>query len=141
MANHDEQPASQVVPKPTEARKKQSGAFKHLLTEHREVFALARRLGMRSDREASGEPLSAEPREIADLSAALREILETEGPASDGHADPSDLADALAALETINPGSPEWGPTFLQVSDLVEAHVEADETEPPHDQQPVRVAC
>jgi len=26
----------------------------------------------------------------------------------------------MAVLDAINPSSPEWGPTFLQVSELVE---------------------
>ena len=115
---------TQTEPRPTAS----SGAFGHLLAEHGEVFASAKRLGMRLrelevlDERVGGERFSHEPHEVAELCAALREVVLTEA-SSGNDAQPSDLADAIAALDAINPGSPEWGPTFLQVSELVEARV------------------
>jgi len=128
------------------APKQLSGVFKHVLAEHGEAFAQVKRLGMRSQahrhselergREASvggcigheHERLQHGPQrgEMVEGYAALRAIVQTEH-LLENNARPSDLADAMAALDAINPGSPEWGPTFLQVSELVEAHLhEAD---------------
>lgn len=110
-----------------------TGACKHLLAEHGEVFALVKQLGVRSDQQVRNElerrvggPQSRGRGEISGVYAALREIVQTEQLGSDKDTDPSDLADALAALDALNPGSPEWGPAFLQVSELVEAHVTED---------------
>ena len=111
------------------APKQLSGVFKHVLAEHGEAFAQVKRLGMRSEAKRHGE---FEPDanvgaclphdEMAEGYAALRAIVQTEH-LLENDARRSDLADAMAALDAINPGSPEWGPTFLQVSELVEAHL------------------
>ncbi|MEI9947822.1 MAG: hypothetical protein WDO74_02310 [Pseudomonadota bacterium] len=133
MANPGEPMASQVVGigKPTKAAAELNGAFKHLMEEHGEVFALVKRLGMRSDelvrRELDGS--SHEPGEMDELSAALWEIVQTLERSLTDDAEPSDLADAMAALDAINPGSPEWGPAFLQVSELLEAHVNGEQND------------
>lgn len=110
---------------PTKATgRKVSGVFKHLMAEHEEVFASAKRLGMRvreTDPLAAGvrdEPASHDRHQMVEVYAALREVV-----SSDDDPRSSDLADAMAALDAINPSSPEWGPTFLQVSELVEARV------------------
>jgi hypothetical protein len=106
------------------------GVLKHLMEEHGGVFALIKRLGMRSDEQLRRELeprvrielMSGELGEMAALYLALKEIVQSElSLESDG--DPSELANAVAALGAINPGSPEWGPAFLHVSELVEAHV------------------
>jgi hypothetical protein len=119
-----------------------SGVFKHVLAEHGEAFAYVKRLGMRLDAQreprdgeiegegsASGFPCGRERvfrgrerGEMAEGYAALRAIVQPEH-LLENDVRPSDLADAMAALDSINPGSPEWGPTFLQVSELVEAHL------------------
>ena len=129
----------------------QSGTFKHLLAEHGEVFALVKQLGVRSDQQVRSElerrvREEARPHgrgEISGVYAALREIVQTEQLASENDTDPSDLADALAALDAINPGSPEWGPAFLQVSELVEAHVNDDQSDasPKSDEPDLLAAC
>ncbi len=137
MANPGERVASQVVGtgKPTKVAAELNGAFKHLMEEHGEVFALVKRLGMRSDelvrRElaANAERSAQKPRKMDEISAALRQMVQTLERSVGDHAQPSDLADAMAALDAINPGSPEWGPAFLQVSELLEAHVNGEERE------------
>lgn len=115
-----------------------SGVFKNVLAQHGEAFAQVKRLGMRSDvqRNSASEPDANEdfPRSSQHLQygrgrgemvqgyAALKAVVESEH-LLESEARPSDLADAMAALDAINPGSPEWGPTFLQVSELVEARL------------------
>lgn len=111
-----------------------SGVFKHVLSEHGEAFALVKRLSMRLDREGcgqlgttlAGEACSHSRGEMAQGYAALKAIVQKQH-LLESEARPSDLADAMAALDAINPGSPEWGPTFLQVSELLEAHLHAAE--------------
>jgi hypothetical protein len=119
-----------------------SGVFKSLLAQYGEAFALVKRLGMRSEaqcgreqeHEPEREPQSIQPIEELERGemmqgyAALRAIVQSQILSGKG-AHASDLTDAMAALDAINPGSPEWGPTFLQVSELVEAcaHREEDE--------------
>ena len=94
------------------------------MAEHEEVFASAKRLGMRVreidplDAGVRDERASHDRDEMVEVYAALREVV-----SSDDDPRSSDLADAMAALDAINPSSPEWGPTFLQVSELVEARV------------------
>jgi len=106
-----------------------SGVFKHLLAEHGEAIARVKRLGMRVDSaESITEHEHPANSEMAERYAALREILQTQCLLEDD-ARRCDLADAIAALDAINPGSPEWGPTFLQVSELIEAHLHEGEME------------
>jgi hypothetical protein len=99
-----------------------SGVFRRLMAEHGEVFASAKRLGMRVghplDAGVRGERTSHDRHQMVEAYAALREVV-----SSDDDPRSSDLADAMAALDAINPSSPEWGPTFLQVSELVEARL------------------
>jgi hypothetical protein len=105
------------------------GVLKNLMEEHGGVFALIKRLGTRSDEQmprelepgARVELLSSELGEMAALYAALSEIVQAE--LSSDEREDRDLADAVAALGAINPGSPEWGPAFLHVSELVEERV------------------
>ncbi len=47
----------------------------------------------------------------------------------DHDAEASELEDAIANLDAIAPDDPEWEPAFKQVSDLVEAHVNEEESE------------
>ena len=104
-----------------------SHAFKRLLNEHAAGFSLVKRLGMRSVGQLEGEfePLSVRSsqvlREMAGLYAALREVVQNQASGMNDGYDQSDLAEAMAALDAINPGSPEWVPAFLLVSELVEA--------------------
>jgi len=111
------------------ALKPLSGVFRHVLAEHGGAFAQVKRLGMRSELQGHSE-LEREGcvagcllhEEMVEGYAALRAIVEAEH-LLENDAHPSDLAEAMAALDAINPGSPEWGPTFLQVSELVQAHL------------------
>ena len=137
MSNLGERAASQVVGsgKPTNAEMKAlNGGFKQLMDVHAEVFALVKRLGMRSDEQVrreldpSVDRLAQQLAEMTELYAALRKAFQSEDVASDGDALPNDLAEAMATLDAINPGSPEWGPAFLQVSELVEAHVSEEKS-------------
>jgi hypothetical protein len=75
----------------------------------------------------SVDRMSHQLEEMTEVYAALRKIFQSEEATVDNDAEPSDLAEAMAALDTINPGSPEWGPAFLQLSELVEAHVSEEE--------------
>jgi len=111
--------------------RRSSGVFKNVFAEHGEAFAQVKRLGMRSDarRNSAVQPDANryfsrrdEHVEMVEGYVALRALVEAER-LLDNEAGPSDLADAMAALDAINPGSPEWGPTFLQVSELVKAHL------------------
>jgi hypothetical protein len=137
MGTSNKQAASQAVDTvepdqaaPADLTTRLDVVLKHLLQEHGGVLALIKRLGMRSNEQplpelepqVPVEPLSRDLGEMAALYAALSEVVQRE-LALDRDADPSDLADALAALGAINPGSPEWGPAFLHMSELVEAQV------------------
>ena len=111
--------------------RQRSGVFKTVFAEHGQAFAQVKRLGMRSDvrRNAAVQPDANayfsrrdEHGEMVEGYAALRALVKAER-LLENEAGPSDLADAMAALDAINPGSPEWGPTFLQVSELVKAHL------------------
>jgi hypothetical protein len=137
MTNPGERAAAQVVGtgKPTLAKEKRlKRVFKHLMDVHGEVFALIKRLGMSSEPQARRERcltprvpiLSRDRGEMAEVHSALRELVQSHELALDDDAEASELADAIAALDAINPGSPEWAPAFLQMSELVEAH--ANET-------------
>ena len=138
MSNPGERAASQVVGtgKPTNAEMKAlNGGFKQLMEVHAEVFALVKRLGMRSDEQVrreldpSVDRLAQQLTEMTELYAALRKAFQSEDVVSDGDAPSNDLAEAMATLDAINPGSPEWGPAFLQMSELVEAHVSEEESD------------
>ena len=147
MANPVVQAASQTVdsgaPVRTPTPHALRGVFKHLLEEHGEAFALVKQLGMRPDQRVQSEltrgagvkPLSHELGEMAEACAALSEIVQTQVLSVGDDADPSDLADALAALDAINPGSPESGPVFLLVSELVEAHINQNDPAPNSDEE------
>lgn len=131
-----------------EAVRKRSGVFEHVLSAHRGAFAHVKRLGMRHEAQLEHRgsqleygpsvggcaqhvrqpcpPPARERGEMAEGYAALRAIVESER-LLENEARPNDLADAMAVLDAINPGSPEWGPAFLQVSELLEAQLhEAD---------------
>ncbi|MEI9936169.1 MAG: hypothetical protein WDO69_02985 [Pseudomonadota bacterium] len=156
MAHPGEQAQSQVVGiKPNRATLKGSnGAFRHLMQEHGDVFALVKRLGM-SPGDHVRQPIESRVRvrvevslqelgRMAQVYAALREMVQTMEPSADNDAEPSDLADAMAALDATNPGSPEWGPAFLQLSELLEARVNEEESDfPPKsdEQQQLPAAC
>jgi len=107
--------------------------FKRVLVEHEEVFAMIKRLAMSSHElvrqelapRARVEVLSRELGAMAELCLALRELVTSQDAADDA----SDLIDAIAALDAINPGSPEWGPAFLQLSELVEARATAERSD------------
>jgi hypothetical protein len=109
---------------------RRSGVYKNLLEQHGEAFALVKRLGMRSadDPQRELQPMLRRERssfdrdEKAEVYAALRALVQAE-LLLDNDESTSDLADAVAALDAINPGSPEWDPTFLLLNELVEARL------------------
>ena len=105
-----------------------TGACKHLLEEHGGVFASVKRLGSSSNVPPSvhGELLSQLRVEIAAVQTFLRKIAKTH-ELSLATAQASELRDAILALDAMNPESPEWGPTFVQVGELVEAHMNGDD--------------
>jgi hypothetical protein len=124
--------------------------FKHVMEEHGDAFALVKQLSMRPDerarseatRRASVKPLPHELGEMAEACAALSEIVQSQVLSVGNDAEPSDLADALAALDALNPGSPESGPVFLHVSELVEAHINQNDPSPKsNDGSPLQAAC
>jgi hypothetical protein len=152
MANPAEQGASGFVEPSTPvpaAFKPASGIFRSLLAQYAQAFALVKRLGTRSEAQLRqglesycdlrpvaaaavvGAPVVADERaEMLQGYTALQEIFRSQIlPESEPEARAGELADAMAALEAINPGSPEWGPTFLQVSELVEAHADREDDE------------
>ncbi|HYQ31160.1 MAG TPA: hypothetical protein VER04_28190 [Polyangiaceae bacterium] len=122
-----EQASSQVGRDNTSEANESSRAFARLLREHAAGFALVKRLSSRSVGLEGDEiePISIRStqvlREWSALHAALQEVVQTQTLAVSDGADSSDLAEAMSALEAINPGSPEWGPGLLLVSELVEA--------------------
>ncbi|HET7542303.1 MAG TPA: hypothetical protein VFK05_20685 [Polyangiaceae bacterium] len=133
MVNPGEQGDSQVVDTSTRSQptaKRPSNDFKRVMAEHGEAFALVKRLGMRSDaqplehaRGAGSEDSTAGRGKVVEGYAAWRAVVYHELLA-ESEAGPNDLADAMATLDAINPASPEWMPTFLHVSELVEARVQ-----------------
>jgi len=103
-----------------------TGACKYLLEEHGRVFALVKRLGSNVEPILHGELLSHLRDEIAAVQTVLRKIAKTH-ELSLATAQTSELREAILALDSVNPESPEWGPTFMQVGELVEAHMNGDD--------------
>lgn len=150
MASRPEHRASDVASDAVDAgtpTKRKSGVFKLLVEQHGEAFALAKRLGTRSEQqlprdsnESSRDWRQAHERhEMVEVHAALRAVVEAE-LSREGDTNASDLFDTVAALDAINPSSPEWDPTFLQLSELVEARVNAEQSEflpPSNEAQPL----
>lgn len=111
-----------------------SSVCSDLLSQHAALFARVKRLGMRSEAQLDrgyGRALgrvvdSLDGEEMAAGYAALKATIQTQLPSSqlvhEPASDPGTLVDALAALDALNPSSPEWGPTLLEVSEWVEAH-------------------
>jgi hypothetical protein len=111
------------------------GGFRQLMEAHAELFALVKRLGMSADDQMRREldlgvdRLAQCRAEMTELCSSLRKLFPSEEVSPDSEAQSSDLADAMATLDAINPGSPEWGPALLQVSELVGSQVSDDEDE------------
>jgi hypothetical protein len=126
-----------VVGKPTRAEVKAlEGGFRQLMEAHAELFALVKRLGMGADEpmrcelDLSVDRLAQHGAEMTELCSSLRKLFQNEDVTPDSEVQSSDLAEAMATLDAINPGSPEWGPALLQVSDLFGAQLNEDEDEP-----------
>ena len=120
--------------KPTRADLKAlEGGFRRLMEAHAELFALVKRLGMgvdeqmRYELDLSVDRLAQHGAEMTELCSSLRKLFQSEQLTPDSKAQSSDLAEAMAALDAINPGSPEWGPALLQVSDLFGAQEDEDD--------------
>ena len=140
MAVPREQGAPHVVGAGTPT-KRRSGVFKLLVEQHVEAFALVKRLGTRPEGPLAQEQVccagaerqaherhARERGEMVQVHAALRAVVEA-ALLQESDANASDLVNAVAALDAINPGSPEWDPTFLQLSELVEARINAEQSE------------
>jgi len=111
-----------------------TGVCRNLVAEHPELFALVKRLG-ESASDTAGAEVEARRRHphvrlellalLRSEIAAVQEVLGTIAQAQRLRNDNSaiELAEAISTLDALNPGSPEWAPAFMQVSELVEAQM------------------
>ena len=114
-----------------------SGVFMHLMEEHGKVGALIRRVAM-SDDEAvrsklypiiRSELLAHEAGELKVVYPALAEFPET-SPITAAHArQASELEAAIAELDALSFGAAGWAPAFERLAQLVEEHVDREESE------------
>jgi len=139
MSNPSEHAAAHEVGlgKPTKAEVKAlEGGVRKLMEAHADLFALVQQLGVGADEKVrreldlSVDRLAEHRAEMTELCSSLMQLFQSEDVAPDSEAQSSDLAEAMATLDAINPGSPEWGPALLQVSELVGAQVGEDEADP-----------
>jgi len=126
--------AAKSIPEPL------TGVCRSLMAQHGEVFALVKRLGKSRAAMAGAdeelrrrypnvrlELLSLLRSEIVAVQEMLGKIAQAQALTRAADTSTSELAEAISTLDALNPGSPEWAPAFMQVSELVEAQVIRDD--------------
>jgi hypothetical protein len=114
-----------------------SGVFMHLMEEHGKVGALIKRVA-RSDDEAVRSELyptirrelrAHETGELKVVYPALAEFAETSAIAAAHATEASELDLRIAEVDALAYGDPGWGPAFERLAELVEEHVDREESE------------
>jgi hypothetical protein len=113
------------------------GVFLHLAEEHGEVGMLMKRVSKSADpKERSQlypkirvELLSHERGELAEVYPALSEHLATRDIAAAHNVEAQQLEQAIQAVDAQDFASPEWGPAFERLFQLVQQHVAEEEND------------
>ena len=114
-----------------------TGVFKHLMEEHGKVGALLKRLNGSSDQNLRAELyptirqelLAHERGELLVVYPALAQFAETKGIAKQHEAESRELEAAIAAVDALSYGDPGWSNAFDRVVNLVEQHVDEEESD------------
>ena len=113
------------------------GVFLHLAEEHGEVAALMKRVSKSDDARVRrehfphirAELLSHEKGELAEVYGVLANFEQLRGVVLEHNADAHTLEKAIADVDVLDFASPEWGPTFDRLLQLVQSHVEQEESD------------
>ena len=113
------------------------GVFLHLAEEHGEVGALMKRVSKTTDPKVRrehfphirAELLSHEKGELAEVYGVLANYEQLRGVVLEHNADAHTLEKAIADVDVLDFASPEWGPTFDRLLQLVQSHVEQEEND------------
>jgi hypothetical protein len=113
------------------------GVFLHLAEEHGEVGELMRRASRTTNPEERRtlypqirrELLSHERGELAEVYSTLSKLDATRMLAAAHNAEAQQLENAIAAVDASSFSSPEWGPAFERLVNLVQQHVREEEND------------
>jgi hemerythrin-like domain-containing protein len=114
-----------------------TGVFKHLMEEHGKVAVLMRRLRMASDEEiraelyptVRAELLAHETGEVKTVYRALAEYPAAAKIVVSHAEETSELRSAIAELDSLSFADVAWGLAFERLVELVERHVDQEESE------------
>lgn len=114
-----------------------TGVFMHLMEEHGRVGALIKRVGMSSDPAVHADLyptirkqlLAHERGELQAVYPVLAEYPETSSIAAAHAHEASELEAAIAALDALGFGDAGWVPAFERLAQLVDEHVDAEESD------------
>jgi len=114
-----------------------TGVFKHLMEEHGKVAALLKRVKGSSDVQLRSELypdirkelLAHEKGEMAVVYPVLAEFAETEGITAQHNIEARELESAIAAVDALAFDDPSWEPAFTRLAELVEQHVDEEESD------------
>lgn len=114
-----------------------SGVFMHLMEEHGKVGALIKRVAGSDDEAVRSELYPTIRRELRTHEAgelkvvypALAEFPETSAIAAEHAREASELEAALAHLDTLSYRDAGWALAFERLAELVEQHVDREESE------------
>ncbi len=113
------------------------GVFLHLAEEHGEVGALMKRVSKSADPkeraelypQIRAELLSHERGELAEVYPLLSEHVATRDIAAAHSAEAQQLEHAIHSVDQHEFSSPEWGPAFEHLFQLVQQHVAEEEND------------
>jgi hemerythrin superfamily protein len=113
------------------------GVFLHLAEEHGEVGALMKRVSKSSDPKERGELypqirselLSHERGELAEVYPKLSEHVATRNIAAAHNVEAQQLEQAIHQVDQLDFASPEWGPAFEHLFQMVQQHVAEEEND------------
>lgn len=114
-----------------------TGVFMHLMEEHGKVGALIKRVAKSDDQSVRAdlypkirrELLSHEKGELKVVYPALAHLPGVSGIELTHAREASELEIALADVDSLAFDDPAWGLTFQRLADLVEKHVDHEESE------------
>ncbi len=114
-----------------------TGVFMHLMEEHGKVGALIKRVGLSSEIAVRAdlyptirtELLAHEKGELKVVYPALAEFPQTAAIAAAHAHHASEIEAAIAELDALAFDSPSWTPSFERLAQLVDQHVDQEESD------------
>ena len=116
-----------------------TGVFMHLMEEHGKVSALIKRIRSTSEADDDAraelylalrsELLAHEKGEHRTVYPVLAQYSETASIAAMHSIDVGELEATIVELDALSPASPDWTPTFARLAQLVETHVDREESD------------